>query len=112
MLQPKNIGHAKILAENVRIIFFAEAGISFLHSAEATFLGGQQRSAAVHVDAAAFADHAAACVNGLPQAPLELLDGFGDDGGVFLVTRILGPAVKGPKFVGDLAGFTSNAYRA
>lgn len=38
--------------------------------------------------------------------------GFGDDGAVFLVVRILGPAVKNEMIVGDFAGFVSNADRA
>ena len=47
----------------------------------------------------------------LPNAALQLLVCFGDDGGVFLVIRILGPAIKKEIVVGDFAGFIPDADR-
>ncbi len=47
-----------------------------------------------------------------PDATLQFLIGFSDDGGVFLVVRIFGPAVEGEMVVGDFAGFVSHADRA
>ena len=109
IFQPKNICDAKVFAKNVGVIVFGESGIAFLNFAEQAFFGGEKRSTAVHVDAAAFEDYAAALVLWLPDAPFQLLVGFGDDGGVFFVIWVLCPAVKEKIVVGDFAGFVSNA---
>jgi len=42
---------------------------------EQALFGGEQRAAAVDVDAAAFEDHAAALVHGLPDEAFELFVG-------------------------------------
>src|SRR5438046_8547890 len=86
IFQPKNICDAKVFAKNVGVIVFGESGIAFLNFAEQAFFGGEKRSTAVHVDAAAFADYAAALVLRLPDAPFHALAGFGDDGVGFFVS--------------------------
>src|SRR6267154_780278 len=109
IFQPQNIRDAKIFAEDLRVVFFRETWISFLHFAQQTLFRGEQRSAAVDIDATAFQDHAAAFVNRPPHAALPFLIGFGDDGGVFLVIRVFGPAVENEIVAGNFAGFVSNA---
>src|SRR6266446_7369935 len=107
--QPKNICHAKVFAKHFGVILFGESGVSFLHFAEQTLFCGEERSAAVHIDAAAFEDHAAAFVLRLPDAAFQLLVGFSDNGGIFFVIRIFGPAVEKEIVVGHFVGFVSNA---
>src|SRR5258708_28936686 len=80
-----------------------------MHFAQQAFFRCEKCTSAFYIDAAAFEDHAAAFVNGLPDAALELLVGFGDEGGVPLVIRILGPAVESEMVVSDFAGCVSRA---
>ncbi len=58
VFQPENICDAEIVLENFGVVFAGEAGIAFLRFAEKAFFRGEQRAAAVHIDAAAFQNDA------------------------------------------------------
>src|SRR5437016_12974538 len=94
ILQPKSIGHAEVFSEDLRVILSGESRISILHFAEETFFGGQQCSAAIHVDAAALQHHAPASVFRLPAAALQLLICFCPSDGIFLVIGVFCPAIE------------------
>src|SRR5207245_11279790 len=94
ILEPKHMCDAEVFAKNVGVILFGESAISFLHFAEQTFFRGEQRSAAVHIEAAAFQHHATAFVLRLPEAAVQLLVRFGDGGSVFVAIRSFRPAVE------------------
>ena len=70
VFEPENVCYAEVFAKDVLVIFLCEARISFLDFAQKAFFGGEQRASAVHVNAAAFENHAAAFVLRLPEAPL------------------------------------------
>src|SRR6266487_6754195 len=88
VLEPEDVGHAEIFAEDPRVICFGEARISFLHFAQETFFRRQERAAPIYVDAAAFEHHAPAFVFRPPDAALYLSVCARDDGDVlFFITR-------------------------
>ena len=68
IFQPKNICDAEVFTKHFGVILFGESRISFLNFAEQAFFRGEERSPTVHIDAAAFEDHAAAFVLRLPDA--------------------------------------------
>src|SRR5690348_13747361 len=93
-LEPEHVCYPKIVAKDVFVILLCEARIPFLNFAQKAFLGGEQRAAAVHINASAFENHSATSMLRLPDAPLQLFICFRNHGCVFFVIRILGPAVE------------------
>src|SRR5689334_21998487 len=87
---------------------FGEAGVSLLDFAQETFFSREQCATAVHVNAAAFENNASAFVLRLPEAALQGFICFCNDGRVFFVIWIFGPAVKFKIVEGDFTGFTAN----
>src|SRR5712691_8879606 len=93
-LQPMNLGHAEVLAEDPRVILLGEPRISLLHFAEETFFGGEQCAAPVDIDAAALQHDSPAVVFRLPDAALQLLIYFRDSDGIFLVIGVFRPDIE------------------
>src|SRR5690348_17240322 len=93
-LEPQHVCHPKIVAKDVFVIFLCEARIPFLDFAQKAFFGGEQRAAAVHINASAFENHSAAFMLWPPQAPLQSFICLRNDGSVLFVIWIFGPAVK------------------
>src|SRR6266568_4386864 len=89
------MGDAEVFAKDFGVILFGESRISFLLFAEQALFGREKCSASL--------------VMRLPYAAFQLLIGFGDDRGILLVIRILGPAVESEMVAGDFAGTVSNA---
>src|ERR1700682_1423546 len=109
IFQPEDLRDAEVAAEDVGVIFTGESVIALLALAEQALFGGEQGTAAVDVDAAAFEDHTAALVDGLPGEAFEFLVYVGDSKGVFFVIAVFGPAVEEPVRVSDFAGTASHA---
>src|SRR5579859_1514073 len=111
-LEPEHVCYPKIVAKDVFVILLCEARIPFLDFAQKAFFGGEQRAAAVHINASAFENYSAASMLRLPEAAFQFLVCFGNDQVVFLVIWILGPAVELKIIESDFTGFGSNTDRA
>ncbi len=66
VFEPQNVRYAEVVAEDRRQFLARDAGISRLDRTEKALLGGEHRSEAVDVDAAAFQNDAAPAINGQP----------------------------------------------
>ena len=109
--QPENIRYAKIIAEELFVIAFFEAGIAFLNPALQAFFGGEERAAAVDVDGAALENDAAAIVRRQKDFAAESFVGACDGLRVLLMVWIFCPAIKKKMIEGDSAGIVCNADR-
>src|SRR5215831_8720325 len=106
--EPENSCHSEVFAKNFCVVLFGKAGVPLLNFAQQAFLGGEQSAAAVDINTAAFEDDAPRFVLRLPELAPQLLIDFRNDGCVFLMIGILGPAVELKIVKSDLARFIAD----
>ena len=107
--EPQHLAHAQVLAEHALQLLARDAGVARLDRAQQALLGGQQRPAAVDVDAAPLEDDPARARVRRPASAArrrrrsrrasQLADGV-----VALVVGVLRPAVELPVGQRDLTG--------